>query len=1228
VSLQETKIAFDDFSAGITENFLPGKPGAYLKADNFLITRDAQLEERWGSDILGTNLVLPGVVGFRVSELIPFWNETELFTITNGSFYYNDGTDTWAELLGPGGGKAFTFDTTDSKVAYDVWRKHLFLTTDGGGGPQKVYRDDTGAIQLRQAGLPRPELNPFFNTDADLFNAAVLLAEEVKTALRAHFVESIFAVTLVNTHVTNQSTASLDALTSPSTYATLLAYVNTLAAAYDTHIADAQTGSTYHLGLYLPANQFGFLGRIPVLNISRDETLPTPTADNLKSIIRVLNDIRLKFNYHTYATITHQTARYLPSAVGYVGPSIHLGYGSGKITSDPIPLDDGIQFSTNYTPFIDYVNNLVAEFNAHLGGEDNSFGPGHNNSDSDNIIALPEATDLFGCVVLLNHLEFFYWWHYQDAGVTESGSIAITLVPFTGTFTATSATATSTTINGASFVGYTLARMSHSTSWDPISPYDFGPVKVTGGTATTVVFDVPADNSYAALPTAIVLANYHFDQDKSTDSKTTPYGYKNRLASLDYTLTDPTSILDVATVFVSLFKAHTLSGWKAFTNDAGTTYSNDVTLESASTLGGPHLSSLGIWPNNAITIAGVVDPTYYENPPALADYLYTYVWRYPYNVAGISFEDDSTPSQHMRLTAFQSIAESASSSDALYPYTLENLPVLANGLGQNWDTANIFLDIYRTVGNGTSFFKVGTVANGTTTFSDVTTDDSITAGEELYTNGGTLGNDLPPNAKYITILNSRAYYGYVTDVYSGEVFPNRIIESASDDPDSVPSANFDDLDDELTGLSSFRSYLIAFCRQSFYRIEGGFTETGEGALTHERISDTIGCVGHSSIVRTEVGIFFAGTNGIYWTDGYTFIRVTKELERTYNKYISTDLQKAKVKGTYDKLTRRVLFTFMSNPDFSDCDLVWVLDLNWGVSETMAFTTWSGGDNFKPSALVYYRGQIIRGDSRGYIFVHDIGFYSDPKVDTTVSPSAWIDVPIIYDFESCASNYGTTAAKKWVTRALVQAKNKSNLSLAIAVKNDDSRGGYKSLTPIRARPNLTWGTPGILWRNADCLWTYGGTIDDFRRMPAGHLRCMWQQVKFTNATVVIANSDTYGLANTGTVPATTGTATLTGSYKWPLNSVTNYVIAFEKNKLGAVDGYVTEYPIISRSDTVVTFTDTHGTSPVSLTGAKWIIRGIPVHERFQLISYVMTFAPLSNELGAYQGAQSSDGGENL
>lgn len=1224
MSLSPTKLEFADFSAGITENFLPGKPGAYLKADNFIITRDSQLEERWGSEIFGTRLVQPGAVGFRVSELIPFWNETELFTIVNGSFYYNDGTDTWAELTGPSGGKAFAFDTTDSKVASDVWRKHLFLTTDGGGGPQKVYRDASGAIQLRQAGLPRPELNPFFNTDSDLFNAAVLLAEEVKTALRAHFVEAIIGI---NTHVTNQSTAVLDALTSPSTYASLLAYVNTLGTVFDIHITDAQAGSTYHLGLWRNANQFGFLGRIPVLNISRDGTLPAPTVDDLKSIIRVLNDIRLKFNYHTYSTITHQTAQYLPSAVGYAGIPIHLGYGSGKITSDPIPLDDGVQFSTNYTPFIDYVNNLVAEFNSHLQGEDQSFGPGHNVADSDNLIALPLATDLFGCVVLINHLEFFYWWHYQDAGVTEGGFVAITLVPFTGTFTATSATATATSINGASYIGYHLARMFFAGgAWSPDSVYLNAP-KVTGGTGTTIVFNSPADGSLVADTTALVFSNYHFDQDKNANSKTTPYGYKNRLSAIDYTLTDPNSVLDVAVIFVSLFKAHSLSGLLGFTNDAGTTYGNDSTLETSSTLGGPHLTELMVWPWTPVLIAGVVIPDYYENPPALADYLYALVWRYPYNVGGIAFEDDSTPSEHMSLTAFQSITASASSSLALYPYTLSDLPVLTNGLGQNWDTANIFLDIYRTVGNGQSFFKVGTVTNGTTTFSDTTTDDTITAGAELYTNGGTLGNDLPPISKYITVLNAKAYYGYVTDVYSGEVFPNRILESAADDPDSVPAANFDDLDDELTGLSSFRSYLIAFCRQSFYRVEGGFTETGDGALTHERISDAIGCVGHSSIVRTEIGIFFAGTNGIYWTDGYTFIRVTKELEKTYNKLISTDLQKAKVKGTYDKLTRRVLFTFMTSPDFSDCDLVWVLDLNWGVSETMSFTTWSGGENFQPSALVYYRGQIIRGDSRGYIFVHDIGLYSDPLVDTSVSPTDWIKTPILYDFESCATNYGTTAYKKWVTRILVQASNQSNLSLAIAVKNDASRGGYQDLTPIRARPNLTWGTPGILWDDTECLWTYGGTIDDFRRIPAGHLRCMWQQVKFTNAKVAIANSDTYGLANTGTVPATTGSATLTGLYKWPLNSVTNYVIAFEKNKLGAVDGYVTEYPIVSRSNTVITFTDVAGTSPVSLTGAKWIIRGIPVNERFQLISYVMTFAPLSNELGAYQGATSSGGGAN-
>ena len=550
--------------------------------------------------------------------------------------------------------------------------------------------------------------------------------------------------------------------------------------------------------------------------------------------------------------------------------------------------------------------------------------------------------------------------------------------------------------------------------------------------------------------------------------------------------------------------------------------------------------------------------------------------------------------------------------------------MLANTNGTNYDTANIFLDIYATIGDGTVFYLAGTVTNGTTTFTDSNLDANLQDNQELYTTGGVVNNDAPPQAKFIHILNGTAYYGNIVD--TGEAFPYRIRQSIQNDPDSCPAFFFDDLDDEITGVTSWRNYVLALCKNSFYRMEGGFNELGQGALTHEKLSDQVGCVAHSSIVRTEFGIFFCGTNGIYWTDGYTFTRLTTELEATYATMISTDRQKSRISVAYVRSTRRVVWSMMSNPTGQDCDVAWTLDLNWGISEKASFTTMSGGTSFAPSALTFFNGQLIRGDSRGYIFVHDPAHKADPIIDTSAAATAWLKQPIIYDYESCASDFGMPQAKKWATRLSIQARNDSNLSAHIYHKSDVDKHGWRALTPIRSRTNCTWGDPSVLWDDATTgpkiYWNPQGMIDTSRRLPAGSLRCTWKAIKITNANVVIARSDTYGTGVTGALGAGVIAMTFTSStYVWPTNAVGNYTVSFSN------DNYVKTYAITARTATTLTFADPNATAPASSTALKWTINGIPVDEKIGLYSIDLTYTLLGDEKNPYQGATSTDGGGN-
>jgi len=93
------------------------------------------------------------------------------------------------------------------------------------------------------------------------------------------------------------------------------------------------------------------------------------------------------------------------------------------------------------------------------------------------------------------------------------------------------------------------------------------------------------------------------------------------------------------------------------------------------------------------------------------------------------------------------------------PNSITVLPVLANGVTDNYDTTNIKLEIYRTANAGDTHYKVGEVTNGTTIFTDNVADGAaLTAGLLLYTDADDLPYNQPPECKYVVQLNGVAYY--------------------------------------------------------------------------------------------------------------------------------------------------------------------------------------------------------------------------------------------------------------------------------------------------------------------------------------------------------------------------------------------------------------------------------------------------------------------------------------
>ncbi len=541
------------------------------------------------------------------------------------------------------------------------------------------------------------------------------------------------------------------------------------------------------------------------------------------------------------------------------------------------------------------------------------------------------------------------------------------------------------------------------------------------------------------------------------------------------------------------------------------------------------------------------------------------------------------------------------------------VPTLGNGSFDNYDTTNVVTEVYRTTNGGQNFFLMGTVANGTATKTDSMSDATLQQQLPLYTEGGAPDFESPPLCKAMHVVDDTGFYGNIK--VGSEILANRIRQSIPGIISACPSTFFTDVQDDIVTISSVRSNVIALCNDFIYRLDGRYDQVGTGFTVPVKISDTAGCVSALSVVQTLEGIYWAGNDGFYFSDGFQVQRISDGRSKTYKDIIASATRKRRIVGKFDAEKKRIWWTVQAAASATEVDECWVLDLNFGFSSDMAFTTCSGGDtrdNFAPTALEFIGGQLVRGDRRGYTFLHSDTTYTDPKIDTGAVPSAWITSTIIYDYISAATNFGTSMVRKWVPYVDLTAHNETNLSLQIKSINDDGRL-VGDLKPIRFRGNMTWGDADAVWGDPTLLWNFQGLIDESRRFPAGGLRCEYKQVEFTNAKVAIVSSDLLGLA---TVSNAAHTATLVGaaSYDWPSASI-DYYLAFE------TDSYSKEYLVTARSSDVLTFSDATGTAPSG--NVKWVLRGKPKGEILNLLGYVIYYVIFGMTQGKFTKATSGE-----
>jgi len=128
------------------------------------------------------------------------------------------------------------------------------------------------------------------------------------------------------------------------------------------------------------------------------------------------------------------------------------------------------------------------------------------------------------------------------------------------------------------------------------------------------------------------------------------------------------------------------------------------------------------------------------------------------------------------------------------------------------------VNIYRTVGDGTEFFLVASLAAGTETYIDTVSDEQAASGKVL--NGDPLA---PPIYEVDEDGNARKIVGrFLTEQL--EVFylasDDRVYLSEQSNPHAWDVRKFIELDDICTGLARYRDGVLAFTRNRTYQITG------------------------------------------------------------------------------------------------------------------------------------------------------------------------------------------------------------------------------------------------------------------------------------------------------------------------------------------------------------------------------------------------------------------------
>lgn len=237
------------------------------------------------------------------------------------------------------------------------------------------------------------------------------------------------------------------------------------------------------------------------------------------------------------------------------------------------------------------------------------------------------------------------------------------------------------------------------------------------------------------------------------------------------------------------------------------------------------------------------------------------------------------------------VAASTSGTDMQFNVTFHALQVLDRGRPPFYDAYQF--ELYRTQADeNDAFFLVASYPNDPSAFT-VTIIDNVAdtdLGEELYTDGGGLENQLLPSVSHVAAFQNRLvtaqagtgtlWYSLDIDLTHGLIFNEALTLDVGDPADPI------------TGLAVIGTMLIVFKRDIVYAVSGqGADALGAGASYDFRIiASGVGCSNAASIASKESEVWFQSGSqraGIHRIDaGLSVVYVGQGVKKYDNALIT------------------------------------------------------------------------------------------------------------------------------------------------------------------------------------------------------------------------------------------------------------------------------------------------------------------------------------------------------